>query len=58
MPFQPPDHVRTILDNLPMKPGVYIMKNAKDKIIYIGKAKYLRNRVRSYFTQNADGQRK
>ncbi|MCA9885033.1 MAG: excinuclease ABC subunit UvrC [Anaerolineae bacterium] len=58
MSFQPPDHVRTILDNLPMKPGVYIMKNAKDKIIYIGKAKYLRNRVRSYFTQNADGQRK
>ncbi|MAU08913.1 MAG: excinuclease ABC subunit C [Anaerolineaceae bacterium] len=58
MPFQPTDHVRTILDNLPMKPGVYIMKNAKDKIIYIGKAKYLRNRVRSYFTQNADGQRK
>lgn len=58
MPFQPTDHVRTILDNLPMKPGVYIMKNAKDKIIYIGKAKYLRHRVRSYFTQNADGQRK
>jgi len=58
MPFEPTNHVRTILDNLPMKPGVYIMKNDAGKIIYIGKAKYLRNRVRSYFTQNADGRRK
>ncbi|QPC81937.1 excinuclease ABC subunit UvrC [Phototrophicus methaneseepsis] len=58
MPFQPSDHIRTILDNLPMKPGVYIMKNDKGKIIYIGKAKYLRHRVRSYFTANADGTRK
>ena len=58
MPFQPDDHIRTILDNLPMKPGCYIMKNDKGKIIYIGKAKYLRHRVRSYFTVNADGTRK
>ncbi|GAB1420782.1 excinuclease ABC subunit UvrC [Anaerolineales bacterium] len=34
------------------------MKNADDQIIYIGKAKYLRNRVRSYFTTNADGNHK
>ena len=53
-----PERVRTILDNLPMKPGVYIMKDAKDTIIYVGKAKYLRNRVRSYFTINADGRAK
>jgi excinuclease ABC subunit C len=58
MTFTPPDNVKTILDNLPTKPGVYIMKNASDKIIYIGKAKVLRHRVRSYFTQNADGRRK
>ena len=53
-----PERVKTILDNLPMKPGVYIMKDAKDTIIYVGKAKYLRNRVRSYFTINADGRAK
>jgi excinuclease ABC subunit C len=55
MTFQLLENVKAILDNLPYKPGVYIMKNDKDKIIYIGKAKKLRNRVRSYFTTNADG---
>src|SRR5688572_24122693 len=53
-----PERVKTILDNLPLKPGVYIMKNAKGDIIYVGKAKFLRNRVRSYFTINADGRAK
>lgn len=37
--------------NLPTKPGIYQYKNSKDKIIYVGKAKNLRNRVRSYFRQ-------
>jgi excinuclease ABC subunit C len=37
------------LDNLPRQPGVYQLKNAEEKIIYVGKAKILRNRVRSYF---------
>ncbi len=37
------------LKNLPISPGVYIHKNADGKIIYIGKAKNLRNRVRQYF---------
>ncbi|MDD3731692.1 MAG: excinuclease ABC subunit UvrC [candidate division Zixibacteria bacterium] len=37
------------LQNLPASPGVYMFKNAQGKIIYIGKAKNLRNRVRSYF---------
>ena len=35
---------------LPLLPGVYIMKNAVGKIIYIGKAKALKNRVSQYFT--------
>jgi len=34
---------------LPLSPGVYIMKNGKGKIIYIGKAKVLKNRVSQYF---------
>lgn len=34
---------------LPGKPGVYLMKNNKDEIIYVGKAVSLKNRVRSYF---------
>ncbi|MEE2687503.1 MAG: excinuclease ABC subunit UvrC [Chloroflexota bacterium] len=33
----------------PEKPGVYLMKDASDKIIYVGKASVLRNRMRSYF---------
>ena len=37
------------LKKLPQKPGVYIMHDAKDAIIYIGKAISLRNRVRQYF---------
>ena len=40
--------------NLPKKPGVYIMKNADDEIIYIGKAKNLKNRVSSYFREKLD----
>lgn len=40
---------------LPNKPGVYLMKDAKDNIIYVGKAKVLKNRVRSYFTGTHDG---
>ena len=41
-------------ENLPKKPGVYIMKNADDEIIYIGKAKNLKNRVMSYFREKLD----
>lgn len=38
------------LSLLPDKPGCYIMKNREGTIIYVGKAKVLKNRVRSYFT--------
>lgn len=41
--------LREKLKNLPEKPGVYLMKNAQGKVIYVGKAKILKNRVRQYF---------
>ena len=41
-------------DNLPNKPGVYIMRDADDTIIYIGKAKSLIKRVKSYFREKLD----
>ncbi len=37
------------LSSLPAKPGVYLMKDARDQVIYVGKAVHLRSRVRSYF---------
>ncbi|MDF2820829.1 MAG: uvrC [Clostridiales bacterium] len=40
------------LKKLPDKPGVYIMKNVHDDIIYVGKAIVLKNRVRQYFQSN------
>lgn len=43
------EHIERRLAELPALPGVYIMRNAQGKIIYIGKAKVLKNRVRSYF---------
>ena len=41
-------------DNLPNKPGVYIMRDSTDTIIYIGKAKNLIKRVKSYFREKLD----
>jgi len=40
------------LKKLPNKPGVYVMKDKDDNIIYVGKAVSLRNRVRQYFRKN------
>ena len=40
------------LKKLPDKPGVYIMKNKQDEVIYVGKAVVLKNRVRQYFRKN------
>ncbi len=41
--------IKELLKILPEKAGVYIFKNSKGKIIYIGKAKNLYSRVKSYF---------
>ena len=42
-------------NRLPQTPGVYIMKNKKNEIIYIGKAKNLRSRVKSYYHSKHEG---
>lgn len=49
--------VKEIVDNLPLSPGVYQFKDSRGNHLYVGKAKRLRNRVRSYFqdSRNHDG---
>jgi excinuclease ABC subunit C len=42
-------HLRAILRQLPASPGVYLMKGPDGRVLYVGKADSLRNRVRSYF---------
>lgn len=43
------------LDTLPKEPGVYLMKDKLGKILYIGKAKQLKQRVKQYFVPGRDG---
>ena len=44
--------IKDTVKNIPKDPGVYFFKNNKNDIIYIGKAKNIRNRVRTYFQKN------
>jgi excinuclease ABC subunit C len=44
-----PDPLRAVLRRLPTSPGVYLMKNADGRVLYVGKADSLRGRVNSYF---------
>lgn len=52
------DHLRGILETLPIRPGCYIYKDSEGKVIYVGKAINLRNRVRSYFHASANHDRR
>ncbi|MBO4396777.1 MAG: excinuclease ABC subunit UvrC [Eubacterium sp.] len=45
-------NIREELEKLPAKPGVYLMHDASDEIIYVGKAVVLKNRVRQYFQES------
>ncbi|MGZ6214072.1 MAG: excinuclease ABC subunit UvrC [Candidatus Limnocylindria bacterium] len=46
-------HLRTVLRQLPLSPGVYLMKGPDGRVLYVGKADVLRHRVRSYFGSKA-----
>ena len=46
--------LRELIRDFPTQSGVYLMKSSADKILYVGKAKNLRNRVRSYFQDSLD----
>jgi len=48
------DRLRKKIEGFPRRPGVYLMKDARNEVIYVGKAKDLRARVRSYFQQGRD----
>ncbi len=50
-------YIEDKLTLLPEKPGVYIMKDRNGKVIYVGKSKNLKNRVRSYFKSRQVGRR-
>lgn len=43
------------IESLPAEPGVYLFKNERGKVLYVGKAQNLRSRVRSYFAAGGDG---
>ena len=42
------------INRLPLKPGVYLMRNKENEVIYVGKAKILKNRVTQYFRKNSN----
>ncbi|MBF2001912.1 MAG: excinuclease ABC subunit UvrC [Synechococcales cyanobacterium M58_A2018_015] len=49
-----PDRLEARLKEIPPEPGVYFMRDTTDQILYIGKSKKLRSRVRSYFRDDPD----
>ena len=52
-----PLEVQEKLDGLPVHPGVYLFKDKKGVVVYVGKAKSLRSRVRSYFQDASSDER-
>lgn len=47
-----PERLESRLKEIPPEPGVYLMRDGRDRILYIGKSKKLRSRVRSYFRES------
>src|SRR5699024_9553305 len=51
--LSPDIDVKSKVSHLPLTPGVYMFKDSGNRVLYVGKAKRLRNRVRSYFQESA-----
>lgn len=54
----PPNVPKAHFDALPKNPGVYYFHDAKGKVVYVGKAKNIRSRVNSHFSNNSDSRQK
>jgi excinuclease ABC subunit C len=54
MAQQQPDRYQFTAENFPARPGVYLMRDRQDAVIYVGKANNLRTRLRSYFAKTGD----
>lgn len=54
----PPNLSKEEVEQLPYSPGVYYFHDQKDKVVYVGKAKNLKYRVRSHFTHNGAGRQR
>ncbi len=52
--IQNPELLESRLKEIPAEPGVYLMRDASDQILYVGKSKKLRSRIRSYFRFTSD----
>ena len=52
-----PERLENRLKEIPPEPGVYFMRDAADRVIYIGKSRKLRSRVRSYFRDSQRSER-
>lgn len=52
------EQLKPIIDSVPAKPGCYLMKDSSGRVIYVGKAINLHNRVRSYFHASSNQHRK
>ena len=49
-----PEHIKTLLKNIPQKVGIYRYYDKNEKLLYIGKAKNIKKRVSSYFTKKQE----
>ncbi|QNI58478.1 excinuclease UvrABC complex/ endonuclease subunit [Synechococcus sp. BIOS-U3-1] len=52
--LEQPDRLERRLKDIPTEPGCYLMRDAEDRLLYVGKSKSLRSRVRSYFRSRHD----
>ena len=55
MTAEPTTPLAATLKNLPDRPGVYLMKDTRGSVLYVGKAQSLRSRVRSYWQKESGG---